>query len=423
MGSRPRPGVAGRLRPVRKGLNVLVWILGIVLFALGICLSVALHEAGHMVTAKAFGMKVRRYFIGFGPRIWSFRRGETEYGVKAIPLGGFCDIAGMTALDPVTPAESERAMWRYPAWKRVVVMGAGSVTHFILGFILLYLLAATMGLPNLRFDPASVTPQVGTVADCVMDKTAPADAACQPGAPAPARDAGMRAGDVITAVNGAPTRTWTDVVRAVEGLSGPAVFTVDRGGTSVDLTVDVAQVQGVDGRQVGAVGMRPVLPPTHFQYDAVSAFGGAIGFTGDMLVRTWQGLLAFPEKIPKVVEAIGGGQRDPDTPVSVVGASILGGDAVERGLWDFVLLLLASLNFFVGLFNLLPLLPLDGGHIAVTLYEKVRDWVRKLRGLAPGGPVDYTKLTAVTMVVIFIGGAVVLLTVTADLVNPIRIGQ
>jgi membrane-associated protease RseP (regulator of RpoE activity) len=257
----------------------------------------------------------------------------------------------------------------------------------------------------------------------VMDKTAPADAACQPGAPAPAKAAGMRAGDMITAVNGTPTGTWTEVVRTVERLSGPATFTVDRAGAKVDLTVDVAQVKGADGRQVGAVGIRPELPPTHFQYNAVNGFGGAIGFTGDMFVHTWRGLLAFPEKIPKVVEAIGGGERDPDTPVSVVGASILGGDAVERGLWDFVLLLLASLNFFVGVFNLLPLLPLDGGHIAVTLYEKVRDWVRGLRGLAPGGPVDYTKLTAVTMVVIFIGGAVVLLTVTADLVNPIRIGQ
>ena len=107
----------------------MVFIIGVVLFALGIGLSVALHEAGHMFTAKWFGMKVRRYYIGFGPKIFSFRRGETEYGLKAIPAGGFCDIAGMTALDEVTPAEEPRAMWRYPAWKRVVVLGAHGVSN------------------------------------------------------------------------------------------------------------------------------------------------------------------------------------------------------------------------------------------------------------------------------------------------------
>jgi membrane-associated protease RseP (regulator of RpoE activity) len=402
---------------------LLAWLFGVVLFALGICASVALHEAGHMVTAKAFGMKVRRYFIGFGPRIWSFRRGETEYGLKAIPLGGFCDIAGMTAIDEVTPAEAPRAMWRFPAWKRVVVMSAGSITHFILGFLILYAMAATMGLPNLSFDLASAKPQVGEVSNCVQDKTATSDQACAAGAPAPAKDAGMQAGDVITAVNGKQTNTWNEVVSTVEKLSGPATFTVLRGNQTLDLNVDVAQVKASDNRTVGAIGMRVVTPPAFFDYSAVSAVGGAVSFTGDMFVRTWQGLMAFPEKIPKVIEAIGGAPRDADTPVSVVGASRLGGEAVEAGVWELFLLLLASLNFFVGVFNLLPLLPLDGGHIAIVLYEKVRDWLRKLRGKPAGGPVDYTRLTAVTMVVVFIGGAVVLLTVTADLVNPIRIGQ
>lgn len=401
---------------------MLAWIFGVVLFALGICISVALHEAGHMVTAKAFGMKVRRYFIGFGPRIFSFRRGETEYGLKAIPLGGFCDIAGMTALDEVTPDEAPRAMWRFAAWKRVVVMIAGSITHFILGFLILYFMAVSMGLPNLGFDIAGAKPEVGVVAPCVQDKTA-TDDTCAPGTPAPAKNAGMQVGDVITAVNGKPTKTWSEVVRTVEGLSGPTAFTVLRGGQSVALTVDVAQVKAAEGRTVGAVGMKVVTPPPFLDYNAVTAFGGTASFTGNMFVRTWEGLMAFPQKIPKVVEAIGGGQRDPDTPVSVVGASRLGGEAVEAGVWELFLLLLASLNFFVGVFNLLPLLPLDGGHIAIVLYEKVRDWLRKLRGKPAGGPVDYTRLTAVTMVVVFIGGAVVLLTVTADLVNPIRIGQ
>jgi membrane-associated protease RseP (regulator of RpoE activity) len=405
-----------------------VWILGVALFALGICVSVALHEAGHMLTAKWFGMKVRRYFIGFGPRIWSFRKGETEYGLKAIPLGGFCDIAGMTALDPVTPEEDRRAMWRFPAWKRVVVMGAGSVTHFLLGFLILYLMAVGMGLPNVAGTP------VISATDCAAASQDPKTfdyAPCTPADRYPAREAGIQPGDEIISIDGERTETWSEVVTKVRELRGQHTFVVSRDGAERTLRVDIPQVRrvapdaqpGADGNKVVEVGAIGVSSTPVYHYDALAAVGGALSFTGDMFVRTWEGLLAFPEKIPKVVEAIGGGERDPETPVSVVGASIIGGDAVERGIWELFLLVLASLNFFVGVFNLLPLLPLDGGHIAITLYEKVRDWVRKLRGLAPGGPVDYTKLTAVTMVVVFLGGAVVLLTVTADLVNPIRLGQ
>ncbi|GAB3455911.1 M50 family metallopeptidase [Actinophytocola sediminis] len=400
---------------------MLVWILGIILFALGICISVALHEAGHMVAAKAFGMRVRRYFIGFGPTLFSFRRGETEYGVKAIPFGGFCDIAGMTALDEVTPEEAPRAMWRYATWKRFVVMVAGSITHFIVGFLILYLMAITMGLPNVGVTAATEPPEVGTVNDCVVDKGTTSEDGCAPNAAAPAKDAGLRQGDLVLSVAGTPTPTWGDMVKKVEGLSGPTEFEIRRGAETLTLTVDVAQVSTADGGKAGAIGVSVALPPAMIAYGPLDGLGGATEFTGDMFVGVWNGLLAFPEKIPKVIEAIGGGERDPETPVSVVGASIIGGDAVEKGIWELFLIVLATLNFFVGVFNLLPLLPLDGGHIAVLFYEKIRDWLRKLRGKPAGGPVDYTKLSAVTMVFVLIGGAIVLLTVTADIVNPIRI--
>lgn len=141
----------------------MTFVLGVVLFALGITLSIALHEFGHLLTAKAFGMKARRYYIGFGQRIWSFRRGETEYGVKAIPLGGFVDIAGMTALDEVAPDERARAFYSKPVWQRVVVLGAGSMTHFILGIVVVYLMALSTGLPDAR-------PAVGQVAQCIGDQ-------------------------------------------------------------------------------------------------------------------------------------------------------------------------------------------------------------------------------------------------------------
>lgn len=410
--------------------GLLVYIFGVVLFALGICVSIALHEAGHMMTAKWFGMKVRRYFIGFGPTLFSFRRGPTEYGLKAVPLGGFCDIAGMTALDEVTPEESPKAMWRYPTWKRTVVLAAGSITHFIIGFVVLYLLAVSMGLPNI--DGKAQLESLSCVKDAATEQQL-RDYQCEPGDPTPAAEAGMRPGDVITAVGGHAVSDWNDVRREIRESSGPTPIAVSRDGETVRLTVDVVQTKrpeitqgelekGEDPRIV-SVGMIGIAVKSQFEYGALDGLPATAVFTGEMFQNTWNALLRFPERIPKVVEAIFGGERDPDTPVSVVGASRIGGEAAERGLWELFLLMLAALNFFVGIFNLLPLLPLDGGHIAVTWYEKVRDAIRRLMGKAAAGPVDYTKLSAVTMVFVIIGGAVVLLTVTADIVNPIRLPE
>ncbi|MGH3449565.1 MAG: M50 family metallopeptidase [Haloechinothrix sp.] len=408
---------------------MLAYILGVALFALAICVSIALHEAGHMLTAKAFGMKVRRYFIGFGPTLFSFRRGETEYGLKAVPLGGFCDIAGMTALDEVTPEESRRAMWRYPTWKRTVVLSAGSITHFIVGFIVLYLMAAFMFLPNINR-----TAELASVSQCVREAETPeqlVDPTCRPGDPAPAKEAGLLPGDVIVSVDGQPMADLDQVTDVIQQREGPTPIQVNRGGDIVPLIVDVAEitrpnpdlaaVKAGKAPETVTVGMIGVTFPMRYEYGPGEAFGASVTFTGEMFDRTWHALLRFPERIPLVVEAIFGAERDENTPVSVVGASRLGGEAVELGLWWIFLMLLASLNFFVGVFNLLPLLPLDGGHIAVTWYERVRDKIRQVRGKSPAGPVDYTKLSALTMVVVLIGGAVVLLTVTADIVNPIRL--
>lgn len=404
---------------------MIAYIAGVVVFALGICISVALHEAGHMLTAKAFGMKVRRYFIGFGPKVFSFKRGETEYGVKWIPLGGFCDIAGMTALDEVTPEEAPRAMWRYKTWKRTVVLAAGSFTHFILGFLVLYLLALTMGLPNF-----AGTPVLSSISDCVQSATTVNQVnnpQCKPGDPAPAKAGGLLAGDTVTSVGGKPTATWDDTLAAIKNAKGPTAIQVLRNGQTKTLTIDVPQVArptiNASGVVTGTImqGAIGAATTSTFTYGPISAVGGAVNFTGSMFEQTWKGLLAFPKRIPATFNSIFGGVRDPNTPVSVVGASRIGGQAVEQGLWQVFFLLLASLNFFVGVFNLLPLLPLDGGHIAVTWYERIRDWLRKLRGKTAGGPVDYTKLSAITMVFVFLAGAVTLLTVTADIVNPIRI--
>lgn len=414
---------------------MLSFILGVVLFALAIGISIALHEAGHMVAAKSFGMKVRRYYIGFGPKIFSFRRGETEYGLKAIPAGGFCDIAGMTAIDEVTEEESPRAMWRYKTWKRVTVMCAGSLTHFVLGFLVLYFMAVSIGLPNIKDEPVvekvAACAQTAQLTNLPDGKQQLKYLPCAKGAAAPAADAGMRSGDRIVSVAGQATPTWSKAVSLIQSRRGVTPIVVDRDGKPTTLSVNIAEVTGIKQsggdqnsaakREAGRVGAIGAGQQAIFHYNGFSAFGGAGAFTGTMFGNVWEGLKRFPEKIPALIHAIGGGQRDQNTPISVVGASIIGGDAVEAGSWLLFLYLLTALNFFAGVFNLLPLLPLDGGHIAITLYERVRDWLRKLRGHAPGGPVDYTKLTAVTMVVVLLGGAMMLLTITADIVNPIRL--
>jgi membrane-associated protease RseP (regulator of RpoE activity) len=403
------------------------FVVGVVLFALGITVSIALHELGHLVTAKAFGMKARRYFIGFGRRIWSFRRGETEYGVKAIPIGGFVDIAGMTALDEVKPEEQHRAFYRKPVWQRVTVLAAGSLTHFVVGILVVYLMAVTTGLPDSR-------PAVGAIAECVTDQN-PATGQVQPctptSPPAPAKVAGLRTGDVILAVGGVPTPNWDIVLTQIRRSSGPTEFRVERDGQHVTLTVDVATVQrlpvgakpgeGATLENAGVVGMGQGVPPD-LHFGALSAIPATFDFTGQMFAATWEGLKRLPEKVPALFRAIAG-EQDPERPISVVGASIIGGDAAERGLWELFLFMLAAVNFFVGVFNLLPLLPLDGGHIAVNVYEGMRNWVRRLRGLPAGGPVDYTRLLPLTYAAVLVGGALMLLTVTADIVNPIRLGQ
>ncbi|MFS8101106.1 site-2 protease family protein [Lentzea alba] len=402
-------------------MDTFINILGVLLFAFGIAASIALHELGHLATAKAFGMKVTRYFIGFGPKIFSFRRGETEYGLKAIPAGGFCEITGMTALEDVHPDDRKRAFYNQKVWKRVVVLSAGSITHFLLGILILLILAVSLGLPNNKDLPV-----LGEVSNCVQNHTVAYDAPCAAGAPAPAKNAGLQPGDQITSIAGKQIATWTDMQKVTRDLSGPNEFKVLRDGKEVTLTVDVLKVTrqisdgkgGVEVKEVGAIG---VIVKQAFTYGPIDAIPATISFTGEMFVNTWKGLMRFPERIPAVVKAIGGGERDLDTPISVVGASRLGGDAAERGLWAFFILMLAGLNFFVGVFNLLPLLPLDGGHIAVNLYERVRDWIRKLRGKPAGAPVNYMRLLPLTYVVIFIGGAITLLTVTADIVNPIRL--
>ncbi|MCV7423398.1 site-2 protease family protein [Mycobacterium yunnanensis] len=409
----------------------MMFALGIVLFALAILLSVALHECGHMWVARATGMKVRRYFVGFGPTLWSTKRrnrlGYTEYGVKAVPLGGFCDIAGMTSVEELSPEDRPYAMFRQKVWKRVAVLFAGPAMNFVIGLVLIYGIAIVWGLPNLHPPTTAIVGETACVASQVSKEKM---GECT--GPGPAAAAGIKPGDTVVKVGDTDVNTFEQMVAAVRKLNAPTPFVVQRteNGRTEEFTttVDVTQTQrftkgdAAAPTKVGAVGIAAAsFEPT--QYNPLSAVPATVAFTGDLMVELGKSLAKIPSKMGALVDAIGGGERDKETPISVVGASIIGGETVDHGLWVMFWFFLAQLNFVLGVVNLLPLLPFDGGHIAIAVYEKIRNMVRSARGKVAGAPVNYLKLMPATYVVLVVVGGYMLLTVTADLVNPIKLFQ
>lgn len=397
-------------------------ILGIVLFALGIGITVALHEAGHMLTARAFGMRVRRFFIGFGPRVASFSRGHTEYGLAAFPVGGFCDIAGMTAQDDfLTEDEAPHAMFKKPWWQRIIVLAGGITVNLLLGFFILFIIAMTTGLPN---PDADVRPRVGEVSCAANQNIDGKLEPCQ--GMGPAGEAGVEPGDIVLALNGETMDSFTQLRDSVMQHPGETVtLEVERDGAIRDFDIPLATVTRLNAEgelvTVGAIGMTNQTIDIVETYSFIEAFPATARYTGHVLDATVQGIAQFPAKIPGVVASIFGQERDVNGPMSVVGASRVGGELVERSLWSSFFMMLASLNFFLALFNLIPLPPFDGGHIAVIIYEKVRDAVRRLLGKEPKGPADYTKLMPITYALAFLLMAVGALIIIADVINPVRL--
>lgn len=395
---------------------------GVALFALGIMVTIALHEWGHMRSALACGMKVRRFYVGFGPTVVKWNRKGIEYGFKAVPLGGFCDIAGMTAMDEIDEDERPYAMVYKPWWQRIFVLSGGVLMNILVGLVVLYAVAVTAGLP----DPdADYTPTVAKTA-CVPASQIDAQTLSDCTGAGPAAEAGIRQGDRITAVNGEVVASFVDLRAKLYEMPGQtADLTVERGTEVLHIDVPVTSVtrlnQAGETVTVGAIGVTSEPVDVMRSYGPLDGIGATVRFSGSMLSATLQGLASFPGKIPGVVASIFGAERDQEGPMSVVGASRVGGELVERSQWTMFLMMLASLNFFLALFNLVPLPPLDGGHIAVVIYEKIRDFIRGLRGIAPGQPADYTKLMPITYVMsaVLLGiGAIVII---ADVVNPVRL--
>ena len=391
------------------------FLIGVLIFVVALLVSVMLHEAGHFATAKAFGMKATQFFVGFGATIWSTRRGATESGVKALPLGGFVKITGMTSIDDVDPAEEPRSFRAKPGWQRAIVLAAGSFMHFLIAFVLLWILAAAVGVAG----------QTGTAVSVLPCVPARAQAVCAHGDPrSPALRAGLRSGDKIVAVAGTRVHNWNQIGNAIKSHpAGTAVpFTIQRDGKRITKDITLATVSWHQG---AFLGVSPII--AYNRRDPVAALSYAGSQFGNIASQSVTALGRIPKAIPYLFSknraSTPGGQVS-----SVVGAASITGDVVAAGIgWQqkvaVVLLIIIEVNIFVGIFNLLPLLPLDGGHLAVVLFERARAWIARLLRRPDPGPVDIKRLIPVSVGVFALIVAFGLLLIAADILNPLSLTQ
>ena len=445
---------------------MLLFALGVLVIAAGLALSIALHEIGHLVPAKLFGVRVTQYMIGFGPTVLSRTRGETEYGLKAIPLGGYIRMIGMYPphkgepegtiredstglLQQMTemsedakayesaqygPEDAHRTFVALSVPKKLVVMLGGPTMNLLISVLLMVVLVSGIGLP-------SVTPTVQSVSECVVPADAPADVSCEGQPPAPALEAGIRPGDVLREIDGAPITRWEDVTEAVRAADDRTIeVVVERDGREIPLEAtlvidarpvldqDGAAVRDADGRLVteevgflGVAGTPDLVPQSPTEVPAMA---------WDAFVRTGQIVVTLPVRLYEVAQAaFGSAERDPNGPLGVVGVSRLAGEVASADEPGFelrekvgtMISMLASLNMALFVFNLVPLLPLDGGHVAGALLEGIRRRIARLRGRPDPGPVDMSRMLPLTNAVALVFIVMTLLLLYADIVKPITL--
>lgn len=448
-------------------MTALFYTLGVLIFVVAILASIGLHEFGHLIPAKKFGGKVTQWFVGFGPTVFSRRIGETEYGVKAIPLGGYVKIVGMlppgkgeeTVVDEngetrvrqsntgmftqlisdaraaewehVKPEDSDRLFYKFRSWQKVVVMAGGPMVNIAIAFFLFWGVFATVG----QIVDAEVEPVVAEVIPCIV----PADQdgrACTAEElrdnPSPAAAAGLEPGDEFLSFNGTPVTGWEQVQQAIgDNGDGTATIVVERDGEQVELRattqVEPRPIDAASPEELTPVGFLGVMPVATPIYET----GGPVYTVqqmGGMAVDTVQALAQLPVKVWDVAQAIVGLEpRDPNGPVSVVGGGRLAGEVASHETFPMqdkivsLVMLVAGFNFFIGMFNFIPLLPLDGGHIAGAVWEAVRRGFARLRGRPDPGYVDVARLLPIAYVV---GAAMLVMGVVlivGDLVVPLHL--
>ena len=376
-------------------------ILGILAFVVALLFSVMVHEFGHYLTARKFGMRVSEFFLGFGKRIWSFTRGETEFGIKAIPAGGYCRIEGMTPQDQMAEGEEGRAFFAASSAKKLIVLGAGSFAHFALGFLLIFSIFFGVGYQALLPDITKVSPQSA------------------------AESAGFQEGDRLLTIDGDEVDNWAiDSKKIAESKGREIVFTVQRGNEILTLKANPQYIEEEKRYLLGVVTKVGVK-----RDGVIQSTQNASSATWALARESVKSLFTLPTKVPELFrQTFMGEERDPNGLVGVVGAARVSGEVVgsenlagNQRLQTFILIV-ASLNIFVGLFNLLPLLPLDGGHMAVAIADEFRALIARIQKKPRPAGIDVNVLTPITMAVFVVLAVLTVVLLVADIINPISLG-